>query len=88
MGSSLFRMLAEAHPQAVVPLRRQYRMAQDIMDVANALVYDGAMRCGAESVAQAALQLPKPPPATLLQTHPWLHHVRWRGLGMLEQYTA
>ncbi len=45
------------HTQAVVTLQRQFRMAQEIMDVANELVYDGDMQCGAEAVATATLCL-------------------------------
>lgn len=76
LGNSLFRVLAEAHPQSVVPLTRQYRMAQDIMDVANTLVYDGAMHCGAAAVAAATLCVPGKAPVSLLQAHSWLKHVR------------
>ena len=45
--------------QAVVTLRRQYRMNEDIMSLSNALVYSGAMRCGSEQVARARLHLPR-----------------------------
>ena len=45
--------------QAVVTLRRQYRMNEDIMSLSNALVYSGAMRCGSEQVANARLRLPR-----------------------------
>ncbi|KXZ52798.1 hypothetical protein GPECTOR_8g185 [Gonium pectorale] len=59
LGVSLFRRLSEAHPQAVVTLRSQYRMAADIMALSNALVYNGRMLCGNELVANATLHLPR-----------------------------
>ena len=43
--------------QMVVPLRAQYRMAADIMLLANTIVYDGQLRCGADHVAEAVLDL-------------------------------
>lgn len=55
---SLFRLLAEAHPAAVVTLRRQYRMAEDIQTIANRTVYGGQLECASEAVAQARLILP------------------------------
>ena len=54
---SLFRRLCEAHPQAVIPLRRQYRMSRDIQRVANELVYCGALRAGSKEVARRKLEL-------------------------------
>ena len=39
LGTSVFRVRSEAAPQAVVALRRQYRMAEDIMALSNGLVY-------------------------------------------------
>ncbi|KAF5826217.1 AAA domain-containing protein [Dunaliella salina] len=56
-GESLFRRLSEAHPQAIVTLRRQYRMAADIMALSNELVYNGTLLCGSESVARSRLHL-------------------------------
>ena len=60
LGVSLFQRLSDAHPRAVCRLRRQYRMAADIMAVSNALIYGGQLRCGSEAVASAALHLPQP----------------------------
>ena len=54
---SLFRRLCEAHPQAVIPLKRQYRMSRDIQRVANELVYCGALRAGSGEVARRKLEL-------------------------------
>lgn len=45
--------------QAVITLRRQYRMSADIMALGNTLVYCGAMQCGSQAVAQGRLQLPR-----------------------------
>ena len=54
---SLFRRLCEAHPQAVIPLKRQYRMSRDIQRVANELVYCGALKAGSKEVARRKLEL-------------------------------
>ena len=50
------------HPQAVVALRTQYRMAGHIQLLANTLIYNGALRCGSKSVEEAVLQLEVPQP--------------------------
>jgi DNA replication ATP-dependent helicase Dna2 len=71
------RRLSEASPQAVVTLRTQYRMAADIMDISNALVYNGGMRCGSDAVARGCMRLSLPdpllrglpPPDPLLPAH-------------------
>jgi DNA replication ATP-dependent helicase Dna2 len=52
MMVSLFERLCVAHPAAVRRLSRQYRMAGDIMLLANALVYKGALQCGAPAVSE------------------------------------
>ncbi|KAL0046566.1 hypothetical protein WJX82_003944 [Trebouxia sp. C0006] len=57
LGISLFKRLCEAHPQMVASLTTQYRMAEDIMLLANTIVYKGQLRCGAEHVAEAMLDL-------------------------------
>lgn len=57
---SLFRVLSERYASATVELELQYRMNDDIVAVANALVYNGALRCGNERVASARLHLPTP----------------------------
>jgi DNA replication ATP-dependent helicase Dna2 len=56
---SLFRMLSERHPDAVVNLEHQYRMCSDIMHLSNTLIYNGRLKCGTEAIAQQSLQLPK-----------------------------
>lgn len=54
----LFKRLSEAHPQAVAKLDRQYRMNKDIMLLSNALIYNNALACGSEEVAEQTLKLP------------------------------
>lgn len=54
---SLFRRLCEAHPEAVVSLTQQYRMAKDIMDLSNFLVYSGCLSCGTAEVAEQQLNI-------------------------------
>lgn len=54
---SLFRRLSEAHPEAVVDLRFQYRMNADIMTLSNRLIYNDRLQCGNDEVANAALRL-------------------------------
>jgi len=55
---SLFRLLSEAHPHAVVNLEHQYRMCRDIMTLSNELIYSGRLKCGTAEVADRALILP------------------------------
>jgi len=40
-----------------VELKAQYRMAADIMLLANTIVYDGRLRCGTDNIAEAVLDL-------------------------------
>lgn len=54
---SLFRRLSEAHPEAVVDLRFQYRMNKEIMLLSNRLIYEDRLRCGNEEVANRSLKL-------------------------------
>jgi DNA replication ATP-dependent helicase Dna2 len=63
---SLFRLLADAHPGAVVDLAHQYRMNEDIMLLSNKLIYDDKLACGSEQVARQALVLPN-------SAADWLH---------------
>jgi DNA replication ATP-dependent helicase Dna2 len=55
---SLFKLLSDVQPQSVVTLEHQYRMAEDIMSLSNALIYDGRLKCGTEAVATRTLQVP------------------------------
>jgi DNA replication ATP-dependent helicase Dna2 len=57
---SLFRHLSELYASATIELALQYRMNDDIVALANALVYNDALRCGTDSVADARLCLPQP----------------------------
>ena len=53
---SLFKILSESHPKAVVTLEHQYRMCADIMMLANTLIYDGRLKCGNEDVSKRKLE--------------------------------
>ncbi|KAF4534256.1 DNA replication factor DNA2 [Lasiodiplodia theobromae] len=55
---SLFKLLSEGQPDAVVSLEHQYRMCADIMLLSNTLIYDGRLKCGNDSVANRALTVP------------------------------
>lgn len=57
---SLFKLLCEAHPQAVVSLEHQYRMCADVMLLSNTFIYSGQLKCGTSSIASRKLTLPKP----------------------------
>lgn len=67
---SLFSRLADAHPQSMVYLTKQYRMTSDIMDLSNHITYGGRLRCGSDSFASLELVLPKE-----VSSPAWLHHV-------------
>ncbi|CAN9177540.1 unnamed protein product [Alternaria alternata] len=56
---SLFKLLCEAHPQAVVSLEHQYRMCADVMLLSNTFIYSGRLKCGTTTVASRKLALPK-----------------------------
>lgn len=68
MSTSLFQTLCTHHPEAVVPLRLQYRMCDEIMSLSNNLVYEGQLQCGTPGIAQRALILDE----SLLPTEDWL----------------
>ena len=55
--ASLFRLLSETNPEALVTLRTQYRMNDDILKLCNILIYGMRMRMGSPSVASARLHL-------------------------------
>ncbi|KHN99126.1 DNA replication factor Dna2 [Metarhizium album ARSEF 1941] len=55
---SLFKLLSDAHPEAVVNLEHQYRMCEDIMTLSNTLIYEGKLRCGTESLRWKKLHVP------------------------------
>ncbi|KAG1700799.1 hypothetical protein DVH05_011686 [Phytophthora capsici] len=56
MDISLFRRLAEVHPEATQQLSYQYRMNRDIMLLANRLVYGNKLKCGSFKVASNHLK--------------------------------
>ena len=58
-STSLFRILCEAHPEAVVTLRTQYRMNNAILRLCNALIYDFRMRTGSSYVGAKQLRIPR-----------------------------
>lgn len=53
---SLFMLLSEKHPQAVVTLEHQYRMNADIMSLSNALIYGHRLKCGTAQIARQRLE--------------------------------
>jgi DNA replication ATP-dependent helicase Dna2 len=55
---SLFRLLSERRPEAVVSLEHQYRMCEEIMVLANRLIYNGRLKCGNGAVANRSMQPP------------------------------
>jgi DNA replication ATP-dependent helicase Dna2 len=55
---SLFKLLSEAQPDSVVNLEHQYRMAEDIMTLANELIYSGRLKCGTSTIATRVMQIP------------------------------
>jgi DNA replication ATP-dependent helicase Dna2 len=71
---SLFKMLCEAHPEAVTSLEHQYRMCADIMHISNRFIYSGRLKCGTASVASR--QLTHPNPHGLLKYHHQIHTSR------------
>jgi DNA replication ATP-dependent helicase Dna2 len=52
---SLFKLLCEAHPEAVVSLEHQYRMCDEIMLLSNTFIYSGRLKCGTAAVASRRL---------------------------------
>ena len=56
---SLFKLLSEKHPSAIVSLRYQYRMHKDIMLLANEMVYGHRMHCGSNDTSNGLLKMPR-----------------------------
>lgn len=75
LETSLFKRLSEAHPQAVVYLKEQYRMNEDIMSLSNRLVYNDRLKCGNEEVAKRGLTLPKKEMWESLDQDSWVKDV-------------
>lgn len=57
LGTPLFARLANAHPDRVVTLSRQYRMSEEIQSISNTFVYGGALCCGTAEVATNRLSI-------------------------------
>ncbi|KAJ2880030.1 DNA replication endonuclease-helicase Dna2, partial [Coemansia asiatica] len=70
LGTSLFKLLCEAHPSAVVRLEYQYRMNSDIQRLANNLIYDGHLRCGTLQIADKRIHY-KIDPMAAIQSWPF-----------------
>ena len=79
LDMSLFRLLSERHPEAVVNLEHQYRMCSDIMHLSNTLIYDGRLKCGTEAVAHQALEVPHAEKS--LKVHHFSEHRQLAGAG-------
>ena len=60
LDTSLFRLLSERHPEAIVTLEHQYRMCSDIMTLSNQLIYSGRLKCGNDTIANRSLHIPNP----------------------------
>ncbi|PSN33515.1 DNA replication ATP-dependent helicase/nuclease DNA2 [Blattella germanica] len=74
MSESLFARLDS--PVATVCLDLQYRMNQAITELANALTYNGQLKCGSETVSLATLKLTAQQHVEdKLKEEPWLHNV-------------
>jgi DNA replication ATP-dependent helicase Dna2 len=58
LNVSLFKLLSDAHPESVVNLEHQYRMAEDIMTLSSRLVYNDRLKCGNSIVSQRTLTVP------------------------------
>ncbi|EFP83834.1 uncharacterized protein PGTG_09547 [Puccinia graminis f. sp. tritici CRL 75-36-700-3] len=58
LETSLFKLLTEAHPDAVVSLTMQYRMNEDIMSLSNALIYEGRLRSADQRISDLGLEIP------------------------------
>eukprot|EP00871_Galdieria_phlegrea_P001265 jgi/Galph1/2139/GphlegSOOS_G817.1 len=54
---SLFSKLCLEHPQTIVSLRQQFRMAEDIMKLSNELFYSNQLFCANEQVACKKLKV-------------------------------
>ncbi|KAH9453383.1 hypothetical protein Pst134EA_024259 [Puccinia striiformis f. sp. tritici] len=58
LETSLFKLLTEAHPDAVASLTMQYRMNEDIMSLSNALIYEGRLRSADPIMSNLGLKIP------------------------------
>jgi superfamily I DNA and/or RNA helicase len=58
MGVSLFEKLCKTHNESATVLKKQYRMNKDILEMANSIIYKGAMVHGAPYVATQTVIFP------------------------------
>lgn len=58
LETSLLQHLSQHQPNCVSKLTIQYRMNKDIMDLSNAITYDGRMQGGSEGVLRRRLPVP------------------------------
>ncbi|KUF89640.1 Serine/threonine-protein phosphatase 2A regulatory subunit B'' subunit alpha [Phytophthora nicotianae] len=83
MDVSLFRRLAEAHPEATQQLSYQYRMNRDIMLLANRLVYGDKLKCGSFKVASNHLKPRWQRQDTIAQKSVWPMRVLTNNQGVM-----
>ncbi len=74
LNKSLFASLCETHGDVVDYLSMQYRMAEPLTQLPNALTYDGKLKCGTEAVAIQTLEL-RPPSGAFADAPDWLKRV-------------
>jgi len=74
LNKSLFATLCETHEHVVDYLSMQYRMAEPLTQLPNALTYDGKLKCGTEAVARQTLEL-RPPSGAFADAPDWLRRV-------------
>ncbi|KAH9914176.1 Dna2-domain-containing protein [Epithele typhae] len=85
---SLFRLLSDAHPEAVVDLTYQYRMNADIMLLSNRLIYSDRLKCGSSTVASQTLKLSNPGFVDFLHAKSACRRACWMQRLMNESTTA
>ena len=59
LGESLLKRLAEKHPSSVSQLTLQYRMAKNICELSNDIIYGGLLQCANDLVATRKLTFPR-----------------------------
>lgn len=74
LNKSLFATLCETHEHVVDYLSMQYRMAEPLTQLPNALTYDGKLKCGTEAVARQTLEL-QPPSGAFADAPDWIRRV-------------
>lgn len=59
MGLSLFEKLCKKHPASATVLKKQYRMARDILEISNKIIYHDVMVHGDQAVANQTVVFPR-----------------------------